>query len=83
MPTLLIEHEVPNYDGWKKAFDSDPIDTKKLGVKDRKSERPGLIKTNTVRHEIDYSTSLFVQFFYCCGATRHEEQSYIRSYPLR
>ena len=32
MTILQIEHEVPNYDGWKKAFDSDPIDRKKSGV---------------------------------------------------
>jgi N-acetyl-anhydromuramyl-L-alanine amidase AmpD len=33
MLILQIEHKVPNYDGWKKAFDSDPIDRKKSGVK--------------------------------------------------
>ena len=33
MPILQIEHKVPNYEGWKKAFDSDPIDRKKSGVK--------------------------------------------------
>lgn len=32
MPILRIEHDVPNYDGWKKAFDNDPIDRKKSGV---------------------------------------------------
>jgi hypothetical protein len=26
-----IEHKVPNCDGWKKAFDSDPIDRKNPG----------------------------------------------------
>lgn len=33
MTILQIEHQVPNYDGWKKAFDSDPIDRKKSSVK--------------------------------------------------
>lgn len=33
MPTLQIEHEIPDYDGWKKAFDSDPINRKQSGVK--------------------------------------------------
>ena len=33
MTTLQIEHKVPNFDGWKKAFDSDPIDRKKSGVR--------------------------------------------------
>lgn len=33
MTILQIEHQVPNYDGWKKAFDSDPIGRKRSGVK--------------------------------------------------
>ena len=32
MIILQIEHEVPNYEGWKKAFENDPIDRKKSGV---------------------------------------------------
>lgn len=32
MPILQIEHKVPDYDGWKKAFDSDPINRKRSGV---------------------------------------------------
>jgi cytidylate kinase len=33
MITLRIEHKIANYDGWKKAFDSDPINRKQSGVK--------------------------------------------------
>ena len=33
MIILQIEHAVSSYDGWKKAFDSDPINRKKSGVK--------------------------------------------------
>jgi hypothetical protein len=33
MPTLRIQHEVPNYEGWKRAFDSDPMDRKGSGVR--------------------------------------------------
>lgn len=33
MTILQIEHEVPNYEGWKKAFDNDPIGREKSGVK--------------------------------------------------
>ena len=29
---LQIEHKVPNFDGWKKAFENDPIDRKRSGV---------------------------------------------------
>ena len=32
MVVLQIEHKVPNFDGWKKAFESDPINREKSGV---------------------------------------------------
>ena len=32
MITLRIEHKIASYDGWKKAFDSDPINRKQSGV---------------------------------------------------
>lgn len=37
---LQIEHKVPNYEGWKKAFESDPIGRKKSGVKHYRIYRP-------------------------------------------
>jgi hypothetical protein len=30
---LQIEHEVFNFEGWKKAFENDPIDRKRAGVR--------------------------------------------------
>ena len=33
MPILRIEHPVPNYDGWKAAFDSDPVGRERSGVR--------------------------------------------------
>lgn len=33
MYVLHIEHAVPNFDGWKRAFDSDPVDRKSSGVR--------------------------------------------------
>lgn len=33
MTLLRIQHAVPNFDGWKKAFDSDPVDRKGSGVR--------------------------------------------------
>jgi len=30
---LQIEHEVLSFEGWKKAFENDPIDRKKAGVR--------------------------------------------------
>ena len=33
MPILQIEHEIPDYENWKKAFDNDPINRKNSGVR--------------------------------------------------
>lgn len=33
MTLLRIQHSVPNFDGWKKAFDHDPIDRRSAGVR--------------------------------------------------
>ena len=33
MYTLRIEHAVPDFDAWKKAFDSDPVGREKAGVR--------------------------------------------------
>jgi hypothetical protein len=32
MVILRIEHKVPNFDGWKRAFEADPINRKRSGV---------------------------------------------------
>jgi len=33
MYVLRIEHPVPDYDGWKRAFDADPLNRKGSGVR--------------------------------------------------
>jgi hypothetical protein len=33
MYMLRIQHPVPNFEGWKKAFDSDPVGRQKSGVR--------------------------------------------------
>ncbi|HEY6399092.1 MAG TPA: hypothetical protein VIX82_16720 [Solirubrobacteraceae bacterium] len=33
MPTLRIEHSVPDYDLWKQAFDADPVGRERSGVR--------------------------------------------------
>jgi len=40
MTILRIEHKVPNFEGWKKAFDSDPIKRKQSGVRRHRIFRP-------------------------------------------
>jgi hypothetical protein len=37
---LRIEHPVPNFDGWKQAFDSDPVGREKSGVRRYQILRP-------------------------------------------
>ena len=33
MHVLRIEHPVPNFGGWKKAFDDDPVGRRQMGVR--------------------------------------------------
>ena len=40
MVILHIEHPVPNFDAWKKAFDSDPVNRKQSGVRRYEVLRP-------------------------------------------
>lgn len=40
MPILQIEHPVPDYEGWKRAFDSDPIGRERSGVRRYRILRP-------------------------------------------
>ena len=40
MYILRIEHPVADYDGWKRAFDSDPVGREKLGVRHYQISRP-------------------------------------------
>ena len=40
MIVLQIEHPVPSFEGWKKAFESDPIGRKKAGVRRYRIFRP-------------------------------------------
>jgi ribosomal protein L35AE/L33A len=40
MVILQVEHKVPSFDGWKKAFDSDPVGRKKFNVRRYRIYRP-------------------------------------------
>ena len=33
MPILRIQHSVPSFEGWKRAFEADPVDRKASGVR--------------------------------------------------
>jgi len=53
MPTLQIEHDVQDYDSWKKLFDSDPIGRKKSGVSRYRIYRPS-DKPSSVIIDLDF-----------------------------
>lgn len=40
MHILRIEHPVPSFDGWKQAFDSDPLNRRQSGVRRYRIYRP-------------------------------------------
>lgn len=40
MTTLRIEHPVPSFDAWKRAFDSDPLRRRESGVRRYRVLRP-------------------------------------------
>jgi hypothetical protein len=55
MVILRIEHRVPNYEGWKRAFDSDPVDRKKSGVRRYQILR-GLDDPSDVMIDLEFNT---------------------------
>jgi hypothetical protein len=55
MVILRIEHRVPNYAGWKQAFDSDPVDRKGSGVR-RYTILRGLDDPNDVMIDLEFDS---------------------------
>ena len=53
MHTLQIQHKVPNYDGWKAAFDGDPVGRERSGVRRYRILRP-VDDPNDVMIELDF-----------------------------
>ena len=53
---LRIEHPVPDYDGWKKAFDSDPAGREKSGVRRHRVLR-AVDDPNHVMIDLEFDTS--------------------------
>jgi hypothetical protein len=56
MYILRIEHPVPNYDGWKQAFDSDPVGREKSGVRRYQILRP-VDDPNYVMIDLEFDTA--------------------------
>lgn len=62
MPTLQIEHAVGDYDGWKRAFDSDPIGRERGGVRRYRVLRP-TDDPNYVAIDLEFDTSTEAEAF--------------------
>ena len=56
MPVLRIQHEVPNYEGWKRAFDGDPMDRKESGVTRYQVSR-AISDPNLVMIDLEFATA--------------------------
>lgn len=55
MVILRIEHRVANYEQWKHAFDSDPVDRKGSGVRRYQILR-GLDEPSNVMIDLEFAT---------------------------
>lgn len=55
MYMLRIEHPVPNYEGWKQAFDSAPVGREKSGVRRYQILRP-VDDPNFVMIDLEFDT---------------------------
>jgi hypothetical protein len=56
MYILRIEHPVPNFDGWKTAFDSDPVGRERSGVRRYQVLRP-VDDANYVMIDLEFDTA--------------------------
>jgi hypothetical protein len=55
MPILRIQHTVPTFEGWKRAFDSDPVDRKAAGVR-RYHVHRSVTDPNFVMIDLEFDT---------------------------
>lgn len=56
MHILRIEHPVPDFDAWKEAFDSDPVNRKQSGVRRYRVLRP-VDDPNYVMVDLEFESS--------------------------
>ena len=62
MPTVRIEHAVPDYATWKQVFDSDPVGREKVGVR-RYQVLRAVDDPNVVMIDLDFDTKAEAQAF--------------------
>jgi hypothetical protein len=56
MYILRIEHPVQNFEGWKRAFDSDPVSRQKSGVRRCRVFRP-VDNANCAMVDLEFDTA--------------------------
>jgi hypothetical protein len=59
---VQIEHPVPNFEAWKKAFDSDPVGRERSGVRRYKVLRP-IDNPNYSMVDLEFDSSSEVEAF--------------------
>jgi len=62
MPTLRIEHPVPDFDMWKRVFDSDPAQREKSGVRRYALSRP-VDDANCIAVDLEFDTRAEAEAF--------------------
>ena len=65
MIVLQIEHHVPDYEGWKKVFDSDPMGRKQSGVIQykifRQTDNPNYVVVELQMNSLDEAKNLLAR----------------------
>ena len=65
MIVLQIEHRVPDYDSWKKVFDSDPMGRKQSGVIQykifRQTDNPNYVVVELQMNSLDEAKNLLAR----------------------
>jgi hypothetical protein len=59
---VQIEHPIPNFDAWKKGFDSDPVGRERSGVRRYKVLRP-IDNQNYSMVDLEFDNSSEVETF--------------------
>ena len=62
MTIVQIEHPVPNFDAWKKAFDSDPVGRERSGVRRYQVLRP-IDNSNYAMVDLEFDNSSKAETF--------------------
>jgi hypothetical protein len=68
MPTLQFEHAIKDFEMWKAAFDRDPIDRRRLGVRRHRVYRP-VDDPHYIVGELEFDTAAEAQ---ACADALHE-----------